>query len=175
MSAPSSKNSGGGRRAWSEMRTSSAITAQLATRLEPPWDRNGVVRPVSGISLVTPPMTTKTWSAKTVAETGGHQLAEVVAADQRGAQAALDQQRVEQDDRDHAGQAELLAERRQDEVGPGDRGGLRVSPSPRPRPVRPPQRHPEQALTDLEGAVGLRWANGSSQASTRTCTWLVVR
>ena len=48
------------------MRSSSATITQLATSDEPPYDRNGVVRPVSGISPVTPPMTTKTWSAKTL-------------------------------------------------------------------------------------------------------------
>ena len=55
-----------GRRAWSEMRSSSATTTQLATSEEPPYERNGVVRPVSGIRPVTPPMTTKTWSAMIV-------------------------------------------------------------------------------------------------------------
>ena len=43
------------------------MIAQFATRLDPPYDRNGVVRPVSGMSLVTPPTTTKTCSANDVA------------------------------------------------------------------------------------------------------------
>ena len=43
------------------------MITQFATSEEPPYDRNGVVRPVSGISPVTPPMTTKTWSAKIAA------------------------------------------------------------------------------------------------------------
>ncbi len=61
----SSAISGIGRRAWSEIRSSRAMITQFATSDEPPYDRNGVVRPVSGISRVTPPMTTKTCSANT--------------------------------------------------------------------------------------------------------------
>ena len=59
------ERSGTGRRAWSEIRESSAMITQLATSEEPPYDRKGVVRPVSGMSSVTPPMTTKTCRAKT--------------------------------------------------------------------------------------------------------------
>ena len=36
---------------------------QFATSELPPWARNGVVRPVSGMSRVTPPMTMKHCSA----------------------------------------------------------------------------------------------------------------
>ena len=38
---------------------------QLATSDEPPAARNGVVRPVSGMTRVTPPITMKTCSATT--------------------------------------------------------------------------------------------------------------
>ena len=41
------------------------MITQFATRDDPPYDRNGVVSPVSGISRVTPPITTNTWIAKT--------------------------------------------------------------------------------------------------------------
>src|SRR6185437_5233982 len=54
---------GAGRRAASLRRASTATSSQLAIRLEPPWDRNGVVMPVNGISRVTPPTITKTCSA----------------------------------------------------------------------------------------------------------------
>ena len=54
---------GGGRRAVSLSRASTAMRIQLATRLEPPWDRKGVVMPVSGMSRVTPPTITNTCSA----------------------------------------------------------------------------------------------------------------
>ena len=40
------------------------MSAQLAMTDEPPWARNGIVIPVSGMRPMTPPATTKTWSAK---------------------------------------------------------------------------------------------------------------
>ena len=39
------------------------MRVQLASSDEPPSDMNGVVRPVSGMTRVTPPMTTNTCSA----------------------------------------------------------------------------------------------------------------
>ena len=54
-----------GLRAWWVMVSSSPSIIQFAIRDEPPWDRNGVVRPVSGSSRVTPPMITNTWIANT--------------------------------------------------------------------------------------------------------------
>lgn len=36
---------------------------QLVTTEEPPWARKGMAMPVSGISPVTPPAMTNTWSA----------------------------------------------------------------------------------------------------------------
>lgn len=52
-----------GRRALSLIFSRIATSAQLATTEDPPWARNGMVIPVSGIRPVTPPATTKTWSA----------------------------------------------------------------------------------------------------------------
>ncbi len=37
---------------------------QLVTTDEPPCARNGIAIPVSGISPITPPAMTKTWSAR---------------------------------------------------------------------------------------------------------------
>src|SRR5581483_11816832 len=54
---------GAGRRVWSEIRSSSAIITQFMTKLDPPYARKGVVRPVSGMRRVTPPTITKTCSA----------------------------------------------------------------------------------------------------------------
>jgi len=54
---------GGGRRAVSLTRTSRAMRIQLPTSEDPPCDRKGVVIPVSGMSLVTPPTMTKTCRA----------------------------------------------------------------------------------------------------------------
>src|SRR5262249_393235 len=45
----------------SEMRSSSARITKLATRDEPPYEMNGSVMPVSGITSVTPPMITNVW------------------------------------------------------------------------------------------------------------------
>ncbi len=42
------------------------MITQFATSDDPPYDRNGVVSPVSGISRVTPPITTNTWIANWV-------------------------------------------------------------------------------------------------------------
>ncbi len=58
--------SASGRRAVSLIRMSRPIAIQLATSDEPPWERNGVVSPVSGISRLTPPTTTNTCSASTI-------------------------------------------------------------------------------------------------------------
>ena len=55
--------SGSGRRAWSEIRSRMATRVQFASSEEPPDDRNGIVRPVSGMTRVTPPTTTKHCSA----------------------------------------------------------------------------------------------------------------
>src|SRR5690606_24465805 len=46
----------------SDNRSSSATMSQLATSEEPPAARNGVVRPVSGMMRVTPPITMNTCS-----------------------------------------------------------------------------------------------------------------
>ena len=102
--------------------------------------------PVSGISLVTPPITTKTCSAKATARPVATSLPNAVPADQRGAQAALDDEAVEQEDRHQAGQAELLADRGDDEVGLGERDQV-GRPWPRPRPTSPPQARPYMPCT----------------------------
>ena len=111
------------------MRSSSATITQLATSEEPPYDRNGVVSPVSGIRLGDaadddehlqrdrPP-------ARPVASSLPKPSRQTSAA----RSAALDDQAVEQDHRDHAGQAELLADRAEDEVGLGEGDPLRACP-----------------------------------------------
>ena len=43
--------------------STSMASSQLATRLEPPAARYGRVRPVSGITSVTPPTMVKIWNA----------------------------------------------------------------------------------------------------------------
>ena len=92
-------------------RSSSAISAQLATSDDPPAERNGVVRPVSGMRLVTPPTTTKTCRPTTNARPNGEQPSERVAGRQRDRQAPRDDDRVEDEHGHEAGDAEQLAER----------------------------------------------------------------
>ena len=134
---------GAGRRALSLTRISRAITIQLATRDEPPWDRNGVVMPVSGISWVTPPTMMKTWSAKTNARPAASSLANGSRVGDRRAQAALHQQAEDQQQRHQAGQPEFLAESGDDEVALHQRGA-KGWPWPRPVPKMPPNAIPSR-------------------------------
>ena len=53
-----------GWRAPFDIRSSSPMIIQFAMSEEPPCARNGKVRPVSGITRVMPPTTTKTWKAR---------------------------------------------------------------------------------------------------------------
>ena len=89
---------------------------QLATSDEPPAARNGVVRPVSGMTRVTPPITTKHLQGDGEGEADGEKLAEVVLPGEADAEAARDEQQVEGEDREEAGETELLAEARDDVV-----------------------------------------------------------
>ena len=58
----------------SEMRSRSASSAKLATSDEPPYDTNGSVMPVSGITRVTPPMMRNVWSPRIVAMPAANSL-----------------------------------------------------------------------------------------------------
>ncbi len=49
-----------------DTRIRSARITKFATRLDPPYDTNGSVMPVSGISRVTPPTITNVWTATIV-------------------------------------------------------------------------------------------------------------
>ena len=134
------------------------MIAQLASRDEPPSDMNGVVRPVSGMTRVTPPMTTNTWKPDREGQADGEQLAEPVAHAERGADAALDR-------RPHRGparardpeEAELLAEAGEDEVavGEGDEPGPAL---PEPGAGEAARGHAPEALGQLVGLLerGLR-------------------
>src|SRR5262249_12744397 len=54
-----------GRLAWSEISSSRASSTKFARIEEPPYDTNGSVTPVSGMTRVTPPTITNTCSAIT--------------------------------------------------------------------------------------------------------------
>ena len=111
-----------------------------------------MVRPVSGISPVTPPTTTKTCSARTAPRPAARQLAEAVARDQRGAQRALDDDAVEQQHGHQPGQAELLADRGDDEVGLRERHPPRVAVA-EAATDQPAPGHPEERLEGLLAAA----------------------
>ena len=88
-------------------------------------------------------------------EAAGEQLAEPVADADRGAEAALRQDQVAHQDRDESGQAELLTERRDDEVRLRERHEV-GRPLPQPGAEQPAAGHAEQAADQLAGAaVGL--------------------
>ena len=89
---------------------------QLATSDEPPAARNGVVRPVSGMTRVTPPTTMNTCSAIDERQADAEQLAEVVLPGEADAEAAARRTACRGEDREDADQAELLAEARDDVV-----------------------------------------------------------
>jgi len=71
-----------------------------------------VVIPVSGMSWVTPPTITKTCRAITEREAAGQQLGERVPHRDRGPQAPLHDEAVDQQEGHQAGEAEFLAEGR---------------------------------------------------------------
>ena len=68
------------------------MSVQLARSEEPPEDRNGMVRPVSGITRVTPPTTTKHWSASEKARPAASSLPKPSRVPSEAPQAALHQQ-----------------------------------------------------------------------------------
>ncbi len=73
-----------------ESRSNRAMMIQLETRDEPPAARNGAVRPVSGMTRVTPPTTMKICSASAKPRPSGEELAEVVLPGKANAQGATD-------------------------------------------------------------------------------------
>ena len=146
---------------------------QLATSDEPPAARNGVVRPVSGMTRVTPPITMKHCRATVNERPDGEQLAEVVLSREADAQAARDEQEVQREDGEEAGETELLADARDDVVALRDRGdpGLALA---EPGADQAAVRQPEEALHELVAAARARRRrceeNGLSQFANRSCT-----
>ena len=140
---------------------------QFAINAEPPADRNGVVRPVNGIGLVTPPATTNTCNAKTN-DNPWPEPTEHVAAGHRSAQAPLHQDRVHEQDRHDPGQAQFFAEGRQDEVATRERDELRIALTP-PGTQQTAVGQTVQRLHDLVALV-VGVGEGSSHICTRVRT-----
>ena len=136
------------------MRSSRAAIIQFATSDEPPAARNGVVRPVSGITPHHPADHDEDLQREHEGEPDREQLAEVVGARVADAEAAGDEQQVQAEDREDADEPELLAERRDDEVAV--RSGREIRPPlAEPRPEQPAVREAEHPVDDLEAAAGL--------------------
>ena len=150
----------------SESRSSSATMIQLATSDEPPAARNGVVRPVSGMTRVTPPMTMKHLQRDDEGEADAEQLAEVVLAGEADAEAAGHEQQVEREDREDAGEPELFAEARDDVVALGT-GVMSGRPWPEPGADEPAVGETEQALHELVAAADLRRRSSGLKASSQ--------
>ena len=103
---------------------------QLATSDEPPYAMNGVTRPVTRDDPRDAADHDERLQRDDERETAREELAEPVADPDRRAEAALRQDQVAHEDRDEAGQAELLAERRDDEVRLRERHEVRASLAP---------------------------------------------
>ena len=107
-------------------------------------------------------------------QAGGDQLAEAVAADQGGAQRALDDQAVQQDaprSPPVRPSSSPIAATMKSDSAKGTRSGL---PSPKPRPIRPPQAMPNIASTGwnrCRRCLAVVGRTGRSQMSTRVWTW----
>ncbi|CAM5732694.1 hypothetical protein SBADM41S_03678 [Streptomyces badius] len=74
---------GAGLRAVSLIRIRMAISAQLASTDEPPYARNGIVIPLSGMRPITPPADHEDLDRERAGEADGEQLPERVAGGQR--------------------------------------------------------------------------------------------
>ena len=110
---------------------------------EPPYETNGSVIPVSGITRRTPPTMMNVCSAKANASPDGEQLREAVVDLERDLHPARDEEHEDEQERRDADQPELLRERGVDEVGVDVRDQLAAVgvvnvPLPSPVPPKPP-------------------------------------
>ena len=99
------------------MRSRIASSAKFATSDEPPYDTNGSVMPVSGMTRVTPPMMRNVWKPMIVAMPAANSFANGRSRVDRDAVRAADEQHERGDDADRADEPELLTDRGEHEVG----------------------------------------------------------
>ena len=123
--------------------------------------------PVSGIRPVTPPAITKTWSATIEASPTASSRPKGSRSAEPRAVAALHEQRVQQEDRGQAGQPQLLARRRQDEVGLGGEADQDRVAQPEAGAEHPAGGEREQRLGELVGALARRDRRRTGAASPR--------
>ncbi len=121
------EGAGAGARAASLMRISNAISIQLAISDDPPAARNGVVRAGDRQQLDDTTDDNEHLNRKRCGKAGREQLAEAVTYRHRGTETARDDDGVQEQDREEAGQPELLADRRHDEVALRERHRLRAT------------------------------------------------
>ena len=133
---------------------------------------NGSVTPVSGTTLVTPPMMMNACTPMIVVRPVASSFSNGRSATRGDAQPDADHEHVRGEDRRAAEQAELLADRREDEVG-FDRGDRVGSPRPSPAPAMPPHAKAKIAWTiwkPLPVRVGPRVAPDRDAVAARART-----
>ena len=137
----------------SDRRSSSAAMIQLATSEEPPAARNGVVRPGQRDHPGDAADHDEHLQRDHEGQADAEQPAEVIRSGEADAHAAGDEEQVQREDGEQAGEAELLAEAGDDEVAFGERDDGRAGPRPSPVPMQPAVREAEQALHELVAAA----------------------
>ena len=159
----------------------------FATTELPPKETNGSVTPVSGITLVTPPMITNACRAKTAVSPAASSFENAVPGHHRGLEAAGGDQRVDQDHAAGAEEAELDRDHRVDEVGVrrgqdqphsgtarcsrANGPGSFSSDSPRPWPKRPPSAWANSDCCTWPAPVGRPARTGRARCRRDRRTW----
>ena len=150
------------------------MSAQLASSDEPPSDMKGVVRPVSGMTLVTPPMTTNTWSPTEKARPNASSLPKP----SRTPSAVRNPRST-----NTAYRASIAATPNRPSSSPKlakmksllAKATSHGRPCPRPVPKSPPEAIPMMPLASWSDCSSEACEKGSSHSSTRCWTWSKTR
>ena len=145
----------------SDSASSSPTTTAFASSDDPPYEMNGSVMPVSGISLRLPAAMMNAWTPMTSARPAASSARKSSRAAGGDPQPPLDDDEVQAEDREQADEAQLLAQRRERVVGVdrgiGRRPPIVGRPLPSPTPRSPPRANAYSAWIDLEpGALRVR-------------------
>ena len=121
---------------------SSSPAAVMVTNSElPPAEKNGSVKPVTGIIPVTPPTLMMVCTTSQTTMPPASRLCEAVVRRQRDLHAGVGQHQEAAEHRDDTDQPELLGDDGEDEVAVGERQespSLRLAAGRHPRPPEPP-------------------------------------
>ena len=122
------------------------MMTQLASRDEPPSDMKGVVRPVSGMTRVTPPMTMNSWKATEKVRPMASSLPKPSRTPSAVRMPRSTEDEVEHDDArpSRRGRAPRRGSVKMKSLSAKDVSQGR--PAPRPVPVRPPEAIPHRPL-----------------------------